>query len=654
MWMGPNGELVKTLDDYCYGKDSFRFALMIRGNWGSGKTWLVDRFFEEKRQNRKNDDVIWKPLRVSLFGASSSTDIGEALYAELHPLLAGKPGQVGSFVVRSLLKTTLRIDFNELVERKDNGKSSGNVTLAGADLRARGENRKPKRRIIVFDDLERASMPVTDILAAIHPLVDGGDNRVILLVNEEEIKHLSEVENERYQRAKEKTVFLTLEVEPDFKSALAAISNNIKNSNFREFVQTLIKHFEPMVKNSGAANLRLLSVFVHLGEVLFNSIKTDYRTNSHYEALSELFMFVYVALIENRVHGVSFEDFGACINRPLKLSNARIQHDESQASSVKQNLEVIRGRLQVYPYSVLHSRLIQLDDLDSLVMRGTVRAVSINRNLALDSRFTKETERPSWVRVWDYACSSAEEVKKSVTAFISDFKARAFVELDMLHACSIYLTLYRVGEIDIGNDDPVLATKSYISDVFSRKNVTEKDIKSNISLSSASVFAPFGRQFTEEGTPKFNEVKEFYFKQRKLWLDSEVKRKAETFNDLLRNDFEKFLAIVFGFANSTALYQHTPILQHLDTDEFSRNIIRLPANHRIYLIQCLKERFENTVYSGNSLHPEFEWFRRLSISLDAMTTQADGSSLFKVGLRGTFSPLQDIIDNTPSNRVPTF
>ncbi|MBA5727415.1 P-loop NTPase fold protein [Bombella mellum] len=49
-WAGPNANIAKVLDKYCYGASRPPFALMLDGAWGCGKTWFIKRFFEKKKK----------------------------------------------------------------------------------------------------------------------------------------------------------------------------------------------------------------------------------------------------------------------------------------------------------------------------------------------------------------------------------------------------------------------------------------------------------------------------------------------------------------------------------------------------------------------------------------------------------------------------
>ena len=43
-----NDHIIKYLDYYCKLPYPPKFAVLIKGEWGSGKTWLVEKYIEEK------------------------------------------------------------------------------------------------------------------------------------------------------------------------------------------------------------------------------------------------------------------------------------------------------------------------------------------------------------------------------------------------------------------------------------------------------------------------------------------------------------------------------------------------------------------------------------------------------------------------------
>jgi KAP family P-loop domain len=81
---GSRGVL-EYLHYYCAPDSKLDFAVMVRGKWGAGKTYLINQFLEARKAAGQP-----KNLYVSLYGLSSLRQVDEALYRQLHPMLSSK------------------------------------------------------------------------------------------------------------------------------------------------------------------------------------------------------------------------------------------------------------------------------------------------------------------------------------------------------------------------------------------------------------------------------------------------------------------------------------------------------------------------------------------------------------------------------------
>ena len=81
-----------------------QYAIMLKGDWGSGKTHFIKNFIE----NDKNNKYVY----VSLFGLKSTEAIDEAIFDELHPMLSSAPVKVLNTVFKSALKLGLKVDID--------------------------------------------------------------------------------------------------------------------------------------------------------------------------------------------------------------------------------------------------------------------------------------------------------------------------------------------------------------------------------------------------------------------------------------------------------------------------------------------------------------------------------------------------------------
>ncbi|HDH7468521.1 TPA: hypothetical protein PJG68_002031, partial [Escherichia coli] len=83
--MNYNEELTSYLNYLVDLEKSPNFAVMIDGEWGSGKTWFVRKLMNEESLKGKV-----KPLMISLYGIKSTEQIDEIIFKQMHPFLSSK------------------------------------------------------------------------------------------------------------------------------------------------------------------------------------------------------------------------------------------------------------------------------------------------------------------------------------------------------------------------------------------------------------------------------------------------------------------------------------------------------------------------------------------------------------------------------------
>ncbi|EHW1570865.1 DEAD/DEAH box helicase family protein, partial [Escherichia coli] len=96
------------IEYYLSLKTEPQYAIMLKGAWGSGKTWFIERVLEEYKQKHSE----FKFLKVSLYGVNSIEQIEDEFYRQLHPILSNKALIFGANVLKNTLKATFKIDFN--------------------------------------------------------------------------------------------------------------------------------------------------------------------------------------------------------------------------------------------------------------------------------------------------------------------------------------------------------------------------------------------------------------------------------------------------------------------------------------------------------------------------------------------------------------
>lgn len=277
--------VIKYLDNHTYN-----YALMIDGSWGTGKTFFVKNdLIPLIEKNKKESDPKNKILYVSLYGIESCEEISRLLYVELrHQVISKKDSAIkkwigsGAKVVADVFKESKGIDFEKITETMWDGLLFKNT-------------------IMIFDDLERCSCNIIDVLGYINNFVEHDSVKVLLIANEQEINTATHLDNnpleflvclqknidflgenngneknnsitiselnervgklfkrnQSYERIKEKVVGETIKYKPNFCNKLVELINKyVDDEKIKELLLKKIDAFERISWQYNHYNLR--------------------------------------------------------------------------------------------------------------------------------------------------------------------------------------------------------------------------------------------------------------------------------------------------------------------------------------------------------------------------------------------------------------
>lgn len=204
-------------------------AIMLTGEWGSGKSYYVKNTlkpFLEDKDNGKHKCVI-----VSLYGLSDISEISKAIYMELRTIIKSPSTEVGNTAkaVGEIIGKTI---FNGLVSKVgfDIGSTNDKVfqdLYESIDLTG---------KLIVLEDIERTQIDIIELLGYINNMCENDGVKVLLVTNESELLTTYEKTDDKgkttkyytdralaYKRAKEKTIGDTIYYFCDYENTIQQI-----------------------------------------------------------------------------------------------------------------------------------------------------------------------------------------------------------------------------------------------------------------------------------------------------------------------------------------------------------------------------------------------------------------------------------------------
>lgn len=251
------------------------FAVMITGDWGSGKTHFIKNWKRElEAKNGK-----YKPLYISLYGIHSSTELKENINRQLHPFLTSKLVKTTKKVACGLTKTLIKC---ELGDNKQPVEVSYELDLLPL-LQNDNKEIKESGKILIFDDIERCHINRVELLGFINYFVEHCACKVIVLCNEEKMRvpseekklhKVSSTENENkneewilanaedihdneYKEFKEKTIGTTFEIKPNVEEAVQDFITGLA-SDPQNLLTGIKPYIGQMLNTTNNKNLRVL------------------------------------------------------------------------------------------------------------------------------------------------------------------------------------------------------------------------------------------------------------------------------------------------------------------------------------------------------------------------------------------------------------
>lgn len=228
---------MNTLDELvAYCKDiNPPGAFLLTGEWGCGKSHLMRNDFETKAKENQ-----WVKVSISLFGISTAEELKREIkkqwfFACGDKIISKKTGTIKKWLdYLKAVKTPVKMLLEKI---KDHLPAKWGKMLNGAlsinlfDLIQMENYLDPDKTIkviLVFDDLERTSIPTKDFLGIVNDLCENQHFNTIVVANEDKLnKNVSE--SLSYDEIKEKIILRTVEHIPDYKSVIANVIKEYEN-----------------------------------------------------------------------------------------------------------------------------------------------------------------------------------------------------------------------------------------------------------------------------------------------------------------------------------------------------------------------------------------------------------------------------------------
>ena len=332
-------DLVESILDYVRS-DYTDYAIMLNGEWGSGKTHFWNNKIRKKIESMQLNGKRYTTIYMSLYGISNLEDISKKIFIETTQLMDKNLRKFmnanGQETIPEYAKTG--IDMANFFGVTQNGDKINYAEFFSTD-----------DKVLCFDDLERANVDVIDILGYINNFVEHDHIKTIIICNEKElstklkssnlemktfiatylldkqdelnktdkpmvekiqdkIEHVFDKAND-YERIKEKLIGETFEYAPKFDYIINGILMRYENNPdlirfLRENTGLIISTFN----KSGTRNLRILKHALNDFKKIYEMVNKSYPNTSH-RVMQTMLIFTIAISFEIKAGKITKEKF---------------------------------------------------------------------------------------------------------------------------------------------------------------------------------------------------------------------------------------------------------------------------------------------------------------------------------------------------------
>lgn len=596
-------EAAEAYLDYYLDSPDTPFAILLEGRWGSGKTYFLNRYMDERAA--KVDPAL-KPrqhLYASLNGVTSTSEVTQQFFAQTSPLLAGKTaGLLGMAVARIANGFSGGAAFDT---EKDSAKIQDYLTNLDG-------------KVLVFDDLERCRMPLGEVLGFINNYVEHDKRKVILLAAENEITGRA---RKIYNQRKEKLIGKTLRVGSDAHAVYDLLVEGMRTKKAKDQAKAARAEAVRTFKASGIENFRSLRAILDDFDRLVGAV--DAALSESPKAMTRLLVMMIALGMEHRSGALeTFEvaHFKQGIRSQLfsTISRRNPTEQEQKLTEISQKYSEVSWGDPVVP----------LESLAELFASGSISVEDINRHLAAHPLIANPAAVPAWRRLWSWHELTQTEYAQAKKAFLDDLDKRVYTDpAVILHAAGVVRALTAAKDPVLGRRNIAKYFAEYIEDV-----VANGTLETGGDLFDFAPTGAFGLGFKTDDDPGFDVIVASARSGVDKAIAARMVKEAPALLARLKDGHEAYPAL-YEYGYGPDKYGAAPVLAAASIEDFAKLLVTDGCtNDRLF--SSLVERYERA--PGMALSVEEAWAVSLRKTLDKITAKASQPHRHLLGLRVSY------------------
>ena len=665
-----NSHVEDYLDYYCGLSHSPGFAVLLKGEWGCGKTWFIKKYCEKleknkreevsegklshrnilskvkkitsviprKKSQRENSDEVKDKahLYISLNGVASLNDIGAKLVLQLLPswFSSKEMAVIGNFTTE-LIKSQSRFDSGSLIKSIVNSVN------------------KNSQAVLIFDDLERCKVDISELFGYINEYIEHQQRKVIILANEDKL-----FETDNYKDIKEKLIGKTFEIGFDLHGALEDFIEKVENSEIRNIFKENTQLIEGIYQTAEYRNLRSLKQIILDFERIFRGLPDKAKDKP--ELLREILKILTAFSIEIKRGNLLPKDICQLQEaekhrkeQPRSEYISKVGGTNPSQLSDKERKKFTHFQEVTDKYDFIKDLVYEFQKpiLNLLWWQNFFDKGIIHENfqeLIFNSRYFIDDYRHNWEKLYNFYYLNDDELEDLLKKVESEFSNRRFIDLgEIKKVTDIFLKLSEKNLYYKSPQQILQNARDYI-DYLIKENKLDLNPESD-AFWFVKYLAPYkGTGFQEKALKEFYD----YLKTaRQSAIEKNIPSMSLELLDIMQTDLEQFMRMICPNNSSSKgktldqRYIRVPILKYINPGDFVDIILSMSFDNQATCFYGLQIRYEFEEYSKN-LVEELDWLKSVQ---NLLMQEANSRKGKPSGLR-----LKDLNENYLSEAIASL
>jgi hypothetical protein len=550
--------------DYYINLSNPQYAVLLKGKWGSGKTYFINEYKDKLKKSTR------RYIYVSLYGVKNYDEIETKFLQSSNPEI---------FNEKSIFVGKLADAFiNENIK-----KSLGQMKKSLSSLNAKGN-------ILIFDDLERCSINIVDLLGYINNFVEHQSYKVILIANEEEFK-----KSKKYTKIKEKLIGKTFEFKTDASSAYDSFLTELENK--KDVKENILQKYKNKIleifKKSQCNNLRILRQGLLDFERLYDLVFINHFSKD--KLIDEIIQIFFIFIFE--IKSGEFCTFKKLQNDKGKARDKAFakafNYKKIEDENIEEEKTVYEIMLSKYDFLLEDNMILSIETWQEIIKNSYIDIDKIDSELKNSSYYFDENT-PSWKRLIEFQKLEDDEFEKLLEDVCEKFSNNEYKNYKQFKlVASMLLSFQELNLLRINFEELFILIKDNFNSLFEENFIINKEIlfsKNKIIDDTSYENTPYIESFSFQKLLEY--IDDFASKKKSVIFKNESE---QIINAIKEQNHNKLFELLEGKNDIRIIdYKNEPILSYINLDALFNVLIKTNGLMMHYFGGIIKNRYNGT------------------------------------------------------------